>query len=242
MDDATELLSEHFPSVLSESPTATPSANQTTPTASSVKEQKRSTNRWQYVSPTSLEPAHLSLNLRIAAFIEACRTIPLPYTPPNRSSPPDPSPTSLATQSPMTLEENRTDPEALARHQTELIAKAQKLYTAVERIKEPAVRAMYNQERQNVCSLLAYKVPEESPMTLYMSQARREAVADQINTAILRQSRLFASLHSVSHAGLSDRVEQTGQALRSYPVWSCMSGTRPPCGICCTKSESSLRH
>jgi len=185
VEDATALLNEHFPAVLSESPhtpTPTPAILATPTPASAVKEQKRTTNRWQYFSPTSIEPAHLNLNLRIAAFIEACRTVPLPYTPTtNRTI----DTTTSAPQSPMTLDVNRDDPEFLTRHQTELIAKAQKLYAAVEILQDPTVRAVFSQELKNVCGLLAYKVPEDSPMALYMSQTRREAVAHQINAAVL---------------------------------------------------------
>jgi hypothetical protein len=43
-----------------------------------------------------------------------------------------------------------------------------------------------------VGGLLAYKVPEKSPMARYLSQGRREAVADQINAAVLcKPSALF---------------------------------------------------
>ena len=44
---------------------------------------------------------------------------------------------------------------------------------------------MYLNELGSVGGILAYKFPEESPLAVYMSQARREGIADQIDSAIL---------------------------------------------------------
>jgi len=125
---------------------------------------------------TSVDPAHLTLNLRILSFIEACRTIPLvhplatagesaPATPP--TAPTDPPPGSVE-------------------HQLVLLSKAQKLHALINMLPEPGDRAVYLKELNNVGGLLAYKVPETSSISKYLSQERREAVADQINSAILR--------------------------------------------------------
>lgn len=71
------------------------------------------------------------------------------------------------------------------RYQTALILRAQKLYALVELLRKPEDRTTYLKELENVGGLLAYKVPEMSPMSKYLDQARRERVADQINRAIL---------------------------------------------------------
>ena len=40
----------------------------------------------QFLASTTVDPLHLSLNLRILAFAKACRTVPLPYPPPSAIS------------------------------------------------------------------------------------------------------------------------------------------------------------
>jgi len=49
----------------------------------------------------------------------------------------------------------------------------------------PSDQDFYMEEIQNVGALMAYQVPEKSPVAKYLSMFRREAVADQINSAIL---------------------------------------------------------
>jgi len=66
-----------------------------------------------------------------------------------------------------------------------LLTKAQKLYAFTNALPNPADRATYLKELENVGGLLAYNVPEESSMAKYLTLERREAVADQINRAIL---------------------------------------------------------
>lgn len=137
----------------------------------------------KYAFRTVLDPTLLSLNLRIHAFIEACRTIPMPYTPLHRN-------THVETPKPST----DLAPDLLIdeRYQTELLLRGQKLYASVELLRKPEDRATYSKELENVGGLLAYKVPELSPMSKYLDQARRESVAEQINRAILYYSNLPA--------------------------------------------------
>jgi hypothetical protein len=71
------------------------------------------------------------------------------------------------------------------RYQSELLLRGQKLYASVELLRRPEDQATYRKELKNVCGLLAYEVPELSPMSKYLDQARRESVAEQINRAIL---------------------------------------------------------
>lgn len=67
----------------------------------------------------------------------------------------------------------------------DLLTTAQKLYALSNTLPNPVDRATYLKELENVGGLLAYKVPEKSSMAKYLTLERREAVADQINRAIL---------------------------------------------------------
>lgn len=75
--------------------------------------------------------------------------------------------------------------DAFSAHQTELLHRAQRLYAAVESLRDLRDRDVYREELKQVGGLLAYPAPERSPMARYMRQERREAVADQVNSAIL---------------------------------------------------------
>ena len=144
-------------------------------------------NNMDYVSSTSTEPAHLLLNLRILAFSEACRTIPLEYPPKS-----GPTPTDTASHPPFEIPS--TTPDRYADNngqQMALLLRAQKLLVQLNTLPNAADRATYLEELKNVAGLLAYKIPEESSVAKYLTLERREAVADQINRAIL--SRLFMS-------------------------------------------------
>lgn len=168
VDDAIELLNKHFPSVLAMS-SSEPS-----------EEAKPALPVQDYIAATSVDPSHLLLNLRILAFVEACRTVPLDYSP-SRSSTPNAAPKRV-----FKCLDDENDPECLEQ-QTALLKSAQKLYALASMLEDTNHRARYLKELSNVSGLLAYKVPEESSMSKYLSQERREAVADQINSAILRE-------------------------------------------------------
>jgi hypothetical protein len=168
VDDAIVLLRTHFPSVLRENGPDT-----------SADPRPSSSNNIEYVSSTSTEPAHLILNLRILAFSEACRTVPLENPPSTLTS----SISTTPAQSPADMEDS-PDSQQMA-----LLTTAQKLYALSNTLPNPVDRATYLKELENVGGLLAYKVPEKSSMAKYLTLERREAVADQINRAIL--SKLF---------------------------------------------------
>lgn len=177
------MLKEHFPTVISDR-TRVPASEKS----------PRPSNTVQYVSGTSVDPSHLSLNLRILGFIEACRTVPIPYDP---SHPSSPSSTSIPV--PLSSHDPQTAPAAASllrddTNLTELVLRAQKLHAAVRALPKATDRVAYLEELKNVSGLLAYPVPERSPMWRYLSQARREAVADQINGAILREP-IYPFLH-----------------------------------------------
>ena len=72
-----------------------------------------------------------------------------------------------------------------------LLSKAQKLYALVSMLPNPNDHERYYQELKDVAGLLAYKVPETSSSSKYLSQQRREAVAEQIHSAILSQYSLL---------------------------------------------------
>jgi hypothetical protein len=72
-----------------------------------------------------------------------------------------------------------------SQQQMALLTTAQKLSALSNTLPNPVDRATYLKELENVGGLLAYKVPEKSSMAKYLTLERREAVADQINRAIL---------------------------------------------------------
>lgn len=175
VQEAIDLLNQHFPKVLREDDGDD----------EMVTDENANPSRFEYIAET-LNPTHLSLNLRILGFIEACRTVPLVYTPPMRSREGPISPDSdvaIAAAPPM-----KRDPKDEEKHQSELLICVQKLYATVNALQKSEDRAIYLKELSNVGGLLAYTVPENSPMAKYLHQERRDRVAEQINNAILRLS------------------------------------------------------
>ncbi|KAL1746107.1 hypothetical protein HDZ31DRAFT_73149 [Schizophyllum fasciatum] len=155
IDAATNLLARDFPSIL---------GGDTNTTSAAAEPPSRSA----YVPRTSVDPAHLVLNLRIQAFIEACRTRP-PLGAPEVDMSDGPTQQSLPRPS-----------------EEELIAKGTKLYALAKRLPSARDRRTYEEELGHVSALLLYRPPEdERSLAKYMSQARRAAVAEQINSAIL---------------------------------------------------------
>jgi len=171
VDDAIVLLRTHFPSVLRESDPGSASTSRT-----AAEPRPLSSSNTEYVSSTSTEPAHLILNLRILAFSEACRTVPLEYPPSTHSA---------LTSSISTPAESPADMEDDSDQLMALITSGQKLYALTNTLPNSADRETYLKELGNVGGLLGYKVPEESSVAKYLTLERREAVADQINRAIL---------------------------------------------------------
>ncbi|OJA21294.1 hypothetical protein AZE42_10716 [Rhizopogon vesiculosus] len=111
------------------------------------------------------------------------------------------------------------------RYQTELLLRGQKLYASVELLRKQEDRATYLKELENVGGLLAYKVPELSPMSKYLDQARRESVAEQINCAILYHS----SLPAVSQLELAVRYNSCiWDELNKLQVKVPTNSNRPP--------------
>jgi CTLH/CRA C-terminal to LisH motif domain len=188
IDDATDRLNANFPSTLPSSASTYADAESSTPTEA---EERSQSKLIKTVLPFTVEPAHLYLNLRILAFIEAARTKPLlyPFTIPTVS---DSEPSAL-----ISPPNNFRDPSGEAdgdAHLDRLLKHVHEIYDCAQALQDPHDRAEYQHELSAVSSLLAYKVPEQSPMAKYLTQERREAVADEINSAILCTS--FSSLVS----------------------------------------------
>ena len=170
---ATTLLNRHFPRVLAED------GNDD---EMEVTDENVNPSRFEYVGET-VNPIHLSLNLRILGFIEACRTIPLVYTPPSREAG---SPIFLDSDATMVpASPIKRDPKDEENHQEGLLICAQRLCVTVNALQKSDDRAIYAKELSIVGGLLAYTVPENSPMAKYLHQERRDRVAEQINSAIL---------------------------------------------------------
>ena len=153
----------------------------------------------QFLSSTTVDPLHLNLNLRILAFTEACRTIPLHYPPLSAISSLTGSPSLSDIDTDIDdgdepaptlglVPDEATDPIAHQQHLSNLITRIQKLYVLANALPKESDRKTYAEELDQVGGLLAYKAPEKSPMARYLSQGRREAVADQINAAVLCKS------------------------------------------------------
>ncbi|KAF7323049.1 hypothetical protein HMN09_00084900 [Mycena chlorophos] len=173
--DAIELLEQHFPAVLS--------ADSLPPT-SKPQPAKTAIPGTHFVASSTVNPVHLNLNLRILAFTEAFRAAYIDR--------------SVGDDKAMSLD-NEDD-----RHITDLLAKLTKLKVLVSALPPPE-RTTYLEEVANVSNLLAFPDVQASPVARYLSQDRREAVANQINTAIL-----YRMGHpAISHLELSTRYTST---------------------------------
>ncbi|KAI0065408.1 hypothetical protein BV25DRAFT_1680477 [Artomyces pyxidatus] len=183
VDDATAVLNTHFPSVLSGSEVALSSKRETRPPPASSSEVIRG------IIPFTIEPAHLFLDLRVLAFIEASRTAPLEGTRHHTSqSKLTAGPASEISPPRVSTPSNIRDPSAEAdgdAHLNRLLQHVYELYDCAQALEDPKERAAYQDELSRVSTLLAYKVPEHSRLSKYFGQERRQAVADEINSAIL---------------------------------------------------------
>ncbi|KAJ8078893.1 hypothetical protein PM082_013177 [Marasmius tenuissimus] len=141
-----------------------------------------STAAIEYAPSKSTHPAHLLLNVRIQAFVEACRTVPLEYPP----KPTSEKNKSASTVNGMDRSTSSSDSPETIDKQTALLKSAQKLYALANMLSSKEENERYMKELQNVVGLIAYPVPETSPIASYLAQEHREALADQIDSAILR--------------------------------------------------------
>jgi len=190
--EAREMLNAYFPSVLNEdievdNPATLGQTSSKVASDSGTSLSTESESQLSTFEPhiSSINPAHLSLNLRIHAFVESFRTEPLPY-PPNSS-------VSTDTDTAMNVDTELGTSEEEKVKLENLLKEAHRLWNEVNSIKEEADRKMYQAEMMNVANLLAYNKPETSPAASYLHQNRRQAVADQIESAILYREGLSPS-------------------------------------------------
>ena len=180
IDDAIDCLNANFPSTLPSSISTPENAGPSTPTGEPSQSKTVKT-----VFPFTVDPARLYLDLRILAFIEASRTRPLPY-------PLIESVASAPVLNPrMSPPNNLRDPSGIMdgdAHLARLLKHVHELYECAQALQDPQKRAETQHELSTVSGLLAYKVPEQSPMAKHLTQERREVVANEINSAILRVS------------------------------------------------------
>jgi hypothetical protein len=176
VENARSLLTTYFPSVLASDPPS--------PTQSSLSPPSALSPLPPPTFPHSLSGPHLSLNLRIQAFIESVRTRPL-YHP--------------------SITDTTTEPPFPAPGQAHVLFVAQSLFKVANQLPEPEDRALYLKELTNVSALMAYTTPETSPVSKYLGIERRIAVADQINSAVLREYRG----HIISSLLLTISAERT---------------------------------
>ncbi|KAG9102746.1 hypothetical protein FRC06_001278, partial [Ceratobasidium sp. 370] len=157
----------------------------------------------------SVNPAHIFLNLRVQQFLEAVRTVPLgpdthgdnqntsvrggggregtdpdvnmrvPDSPRGKEGSENSQKSSVALAPPISGE---TRSVARQQHLFEL---ATQLYQSAQSLKCSSDREIYAKEIEQVCSLMIGPFPEESPAAPYLSMARREALADQVNSSML---------------------------------------------------------
>ncbi|KAG8713715.1 hypothetical protein FRC08_012906 [Ceratobasidium sp. 394] len=155
----------------------------------------------------SVNPVHIFLNLRVQQFLEAVRTVPLePDThEESRNSlicgEPEETDADVnmhAPDSPRTRRGSENSPKSsvlpaspilgatrLVARQRHLFELATQLYQSAQGLKCQNDREVYAKEIEQVCSLMIGPVPEESLAAPYLSMARREALADQVNSSML---------------------------------------------------------
>jgi hypothetical protein len=158
VENAISLIQEHFPGVLTQ-----PTQRQQPQT------DLQRPMTLSYVSCTSTQPNHVSLNLQTLAFIEAARTLPLTYPSVSSGNPSESVPI----------------PHTSVEKQSDLLMKARKLHAAVKLLPDAASRAVYAEEMENVAGALAYLIPERSAISKYFGLERRRSVAEQVDRAIL---------------------------------------------------------
>ncbi|CAE6508593.1 unnamed protein product [Rhizoctonia solani] len=144
----------------------------------------------------SVNPAHILFNLRVQQFVEAIRTVPLPPSSKehDQASLTEPikveevggiesiSPDSVGRNEHNISSSTKSRSEARQRHLFQL---ASGLYQGIKSLACSADREIYAKEVEQVCSLMLGPSPESSLAAPYLSMSRREAVADQVNSAML---------------------------------------------------------
>ncbi|KDN45237.1 hypothetical protein K437DRAFT_256687 [Tilletiaria anomala UBC 951] len=183
---------------------------------SSASKENGSSTRLLPANPTSLDPAHLSLNLQIQEFIESVRAANSANSAQQReqqhqqqqgaaSSPlAEQHPTHPGLMTAATVSRAASPAPSSASSAGSAASGAgsaasnavyhaalsyiQSLHATCMELTNPYSRAMYMKEIESVSVLLAYRDLEKSPVRKYLDQRRRMALAEQINSAILFHS------------------------------------------------------
>lgn len=180
----------------------------------------------------------LDLNLRILAFLETSRTIPLEYPPRHPSQPSTDitmddasSPSRPSTPATSNIREPLHNADS-DEHLSQLFQLARELYECAENLNDPADRVSYQKELSVITSVMAYKDPEHSHLAKYYSQSRREQVAEQINSAILRTDPL-------SHSDACVQFRETYTLCGSRQKWRFAYIVS---GAICTLHDNHVEH
>ncbi|KAF8710444.1 hypothetical protein RHS03_01986, partial [Rhizoctonia solani] len=144
----------------------------------------------------SVNPTHILFNLRVQQFVEAVRTVPLPPSTKGHEEAPLKPQTKIGG-----VEDAKMETPGLAKdqdhkdsssaqlsseaRQRRLLQLASGLYQSIKSLSCPSDREVYAKEVEQVCSLMLGPSPESSLAAPYLSMSRREAVADQVNSAML---------------------------------------------------------
>lgn len=65
------------------------------------------------------------------------------------------------------------------------LSHAQTLYAQIDRLPDPAIRQAHRLELESVSGLLPYHDPFQSPVSFYLDEKRRDALAEAVNGAVL---------------------------------------------------------
>lgn len=133
--------------------------------------------------PVSLDPRHLMLNLRIQEFIESLRTVPLTRTERSPTTSLEPAAPPKTGRTPVFSHNHSHSASDDSKQQ--LLEQGQQLWCLMSELPSASDKVLYMNELQNVGALYVYDVPETCPVGKYMSMERREAIAEQVNCAIL---------------------------------------------------------
>ncbi|KAG0152129.1 hypothetical protein CROQUDRAFT_667459 [Cronartium quercuum f. sp. fusiforme G11] len=149
---------------------------------------------------SSLQPAHVALNLQIQYFVELVRTSssssPELSTNGNSNHENEQVPTTssrqhtdLATSTGGLSDDTSTSTTSTISARTHSVAlslpHARSLFCYVQTLPKPTERAIFVKELESVSGLLAYTDPWHSPVRRYLDQSRRLMLAEIVNAAIL---------------------------------------------------------
>lgn len=155
----------------------------------------------------SLAPAILSLNLQLQSFVELLRTAnstSRASTPTRSDSPMSGSTSSLASVG-----------KSAGGGMGKVIKQGQKLAAKVATLPVGKERASWEQEILEVSGLMAYTDLSICPVRGYLSQDRREALAELVNAAILRELPRGGCFDSV---GVTDSASLVAEHLKRTPM------------------------